>query len=318
MTLTQLGYIIAVDKFKNFGQAAESCHVTQPTLSMQIQKLEDQIGVQIFDRSHQPIRTTKVGEALVAQARIILSEAQRFSDIINDDRGEVKGEVTIGVIPTLSPYLVPLFLKKFSQKFPALTIHLEELQTHQILERFKSNSIDIALLVTPVETENLVTVPIFYEPFLVYTSEKNPLIQKTKVTQADLNVQDLWMLTEGHCFRDQTLAVCKSKKKSSEEKRNIRFESGSLETLKRMVDQENGFTLLPYLAAQDISQTKKIKEFSNPVPTREVSLIHSTFYKRDALKNELIQIIQKSLPKEIPHTQSKNTQVVDLPIGKLS
>lgn len=317
MTLTQLSYIVAVEKFKNFGQAAESCGVTQPTLSMQIQKLEEQVGVQIFDRSQQPIRTTKIGELLVNQARVILNESQRFSDIINDDKGEVKGEVTIGVIPTLAPYLIPLFLKKFSQKFPSLTIQIEELQTNQILERFKSNTLDVGLLVTPLEMENMVTTPIFYEPFLVYTSDKNPLIHKAKITQNDLNVQDLWMLTEGHCFRDQTLAVCKNKKKSSEEKRNIRFESGSLETLKKMVDQENGFTLLPYLAAQDVAQTKKIKEFTSPVPTREVSLIHSVYYKRDALKNELIQIIQKNLPKEIPHTQNKNTQVVDLPIGKI-
>ena len=317
MTLTQLSYIVAVEKFKNFGQAAESCRVTQPTLSMQIQKLEEQIGVQIFDRSHQPIRSTKIGEALVNQARVILNESQRFTDIVNDDKGEVKGEVSIGVIPTLAPYLIPLFLKKFSQKFPSLTIQIEELQTHQILERFKANSLDVGLLVTPLETENLVTTPIFYEPFLVYTSDKNPLIQKAKIAQTDLNVQDLWMLTEGHCFRDQTLAVCKSKKKSSEEKRNIRFESGSLETLKKMVDQENGFTLLPYLAAQDVAQTKKVKEFVSPVPTREVSLIHSVYYKRDALKNELIQIIQKSLPKEIPHTPNKNTQLIDLPIGKI-
>ena len=317
MTLTQLSYIVAVDKFKNFGQAAESCRVTQPTLSMQIQKLEEQIGVQIFDRSQQPVRTTKIGELLISQARVILNESQRFSDIINDDKGEVKGEVSIGVIPTLAPYLIPLLLKKFSQKFPSLTIQIEELQTQQILERFKNNTLDVGLLVTPLEMENIVTTPIFYEPFLVYTSDKNALMQKSKITQNDLNVQDLWMLTEGHCFRDQTLAVCKNKKKSSEEKRNIKFESGSLETLKKMVDQENGFTLLPYLAAQDVAQTKKIKEFASPVPTREVSLIHSVYYKRDALKNELIQIIQKNLPKEIPHTQNKNTQVVDLPIGKI-
>lgn len=317
MTLTQLSYIVAVEKFKNFGQAAESCRVTQPTLSMQIQKLEEQIGVQIFDRSQQPARMTKIGELLVHQARVILNESQRFTDIINDDKGEVKGEVIIGVIPTLAPYLIPLFLKKFSQKFPSLSIQIEELQTHHILERFKNNTIDVGLLVTPLDMENIVSTPIFYEPFLVYTSDKNALIHKSKITQNDLNVQDLWMLTEGHCFRDQTLAVCKSKKKSSEEKRNIKFESGSLETLKKMVDQENGFTLLPYLAAQDVAQTKKIKEFVTPVPSREVSLIHSVYYKRDALKNELIQIIQKNLPKEIPHTQNKNTQVVDLPIGKI-
>lgn len=317
MTLTQLSYIVAVDKFKNFGQAAESCQVTQPTLSMQIQKLEDEVGILFFDRSSQPVKTTKAGQALVAQARIILNESQKFMDLVGEDKGEVKGEVTLGVIPTLAPYLLPLFLKKFSDQHPFLKINVEEIQTHEILDRLKSNTLDIAILVTPIDEDKIESHPLFYEPFLVYTSDKNPLFLKSKVQQSDLSSNDLWMLTEGHCFRDQTLAVCKSKKRNSEEKRNIKFESGSLETLRRMVDQENGFTLLPQLAALEIMNSKKIKEFQNPVPTREVSLIHTQFFKRDALKDSLIEAIKKSIPKNIPQLPSKNAQIIDLPIGKL-
>ncbi len=316
MTLTQLSYVVAVDKFKNFGHAADSCGVTQPTLSMQIQKLEDELGMLFFDRSHQPIQTTKMGQILISQARIILNESQKFSDLAQEDQGQVKGEVSIAIIPTLAPYLLPLFLKKFSEKHPALQINVEELQTHQILERLQNNSLDIAVLVTPIENAQLVSTPLFYEPFLVYTSEKNNLYHKLKISQTELSQNDMWMLSEGHCFRDQTLAVCKSKKKSADEQRNIKFESGSIETLRRMVDQENGFTLIPYLASIDMVNSKKIKEFSNPVPTREVSLIHSVFFKRDALKNSLVEVIQKNLPKEIPHLQTKNTQVIDLPFGK--
>jgi LysR family hydrogen peroxide-inducible transcriptional activator len=317
MTLTQLSYIVAVDKFKNFGHAAESCKITQPTLSMQIQKLEDELGLLLFDRSSQPIKTTKMGSILIAQARVILNESQKFNDLVQEDKGEVKGEVSIAIIPTLAPYLLPLFIKKFSHKHPALQINVEELQTHQILERLKNNSLDAGILVTPIEDEKLVSTPLFYEPFLIYTSDKNSLYQKSKVSQSELSANDMWMLTEGHCFRDQTLAVCKSKKKSADERKNIKFESGSLETLRRMVDQEDGFTLIPYLASMEISNSKKIKEFSNPIPTREVSLIHSSFFKRDALKNSLIETIQKSLPKEIPHLQTKNSQVIDLPLGKM-
>jgi LysR family transcriptional regulator, hydrogen peroxide-inducible genes activator len=316
MTLTQLSYIVALDKFKNFGHAADSCKITQPTLSMQIQKLEDELGLILFDRSSQPIKPTKMGQILISQARVILNESQKFSDLVQEDKGEVKGEVTLGVIPTLAPYLLPLFLKKFSEKHPALQINIEELQTHQILDRLKNNTLDIAILVTPIDDEKLLSTPLFYEPFLIYTSEKNNLYSKNKISQTELSQNEMWMLTEGHCFRDQTLAVCKSKKKSADEKKNIKFESGSLETLRRMVDLENGFTLIPYLAALDFSNTKKIKEFANPVPTREVSLIHSTFFKRDALKNSLVEVIQKSLPKEIPHLQTKNLQVIDLPFGK--
>ncbi len=315
MTLTQLTYIVAVDKYKNFGQAAESCSITQPTLSMQIQKLEEELGVQIFDRSHQPVKTTKIGAALVTQARVILTESQHFHEIIQDNNGEVKGEVTVGVIPTLAPYLLPLFLKKFSVKHPSLQIHVEELQTEQILERLKASSLDVGLLVTPIEDPNLESAPIFYEPFMVYASEKSPLYGKAKVSQTDLNSNELWLLSEGHCFRDQSLTICRNRKRTTDINRNIKLESGSLETLRRMVDQETGFTLLPFLAAQDVDNKKQLKEFSAPVPTREVSLIYNAHFKREAFKESLIETIQKALPKELHITPAKNTQVIDLPIG---
>ena len=316
MTLTQLSYVIAVDKHKNFGQAAQECGVTQPTLSMQIQKLEEELNVALFDRSHQPVQTTKIGKTLIAQARMVMNESQKFLDLAYEDQGKVSGEVSLGIIPTLAPYLLPIFLKKFSQKHPQLQINIEEIQTHEILARLKNNSLDIAILVTPIEDEKLVSTPLFYEPFLVYTSEKSPLYGKSKISQAELSANDMWMLTEGHCFREQTLAVCKNRKKTSDDQRNIKFESGSLETLRRMVDQENGFTLLPFLAADEIGSSKKIKEFSNPIPTREVSLIHSPFFRRDTLKNSLIETIQRNLPKDIALTSMKNTQVIDLPIGR--
>ncbi len=315
MTLTQLSYVVAVDKYKNFGQAAESCSITQPTLSMQIQKLEEELGVQIFDRSHQPVKTTKIGAALVIQARVILTESQHFHEIIQDSNGEVKGEVTIGVIPTLAPYLLPLFLKKFSVKHPNLQIHVEELQTEQIIERLKASSLDVGLLVTPIEDVHLESVPLFYEPFMVYASEKSALMSKAKVQQTDLNSNDLWLLTEGHCFRDQSLTICRNRKKTTDINRNIKLESGSLETLRRMVDQETGFTLLPYLAAQDVDNKKQLKEFASPIPTREVSLIYNVHFKRNAFKESLIETIQKTLPKEIHVTPAKNTQIVDLPMG---
>lgn len=316
MTLTQLSYIVAVDKYKNFGLAAESCGVTQPTLSMQVQKLEEQLEVILFDRSQQPIKTTKIGEKIIIQARVVLNESQKIQDIVHDDKGEAKGEIDIGIIPTLAPYLLPLFIKKFSQKNSLLQIKIHELQTHEILNRLENNTLDIGLLVTPIENEKLIKTPLFYEPFLVYTSDKHLISQKSKIQQSDLNSNDLWLLTEGHCFRDQTLAVCKSRKKTADDKRNVRFESGSLETLKSMVDEEDGFTLLPYLAAHSFINSKKIKEFVSPVPTREVSLVHTEYFKRDVVKNSIIEIIQKSLPKEISHGLNKNSQIVDLPLGK--
>lgn len=318
MTLVQLSYIVALDKFKNFGQAAEDCGVTQPTLSMQVQKLEEDLGIILFDRTQQPVKTTKLGEELISQAKVILSEAQKFQAMVKDDKNEIKGEFHLAIIPTLAPYLLPLFIKKFREQFKDLQISIYEMQTHEIIENLKNNKIDMGLLVTPIEDEKLKTYPLFYEPFTAYVSDKSSLIRAVKVSQTDLNSNELWLLSEGHCFRDQTLALCKNRKKMSDESKNIRFESGSLETLKKMVDEEGGVTLMPYLATLDLPQNKHIKEFSNPVPTREVSLICSHFFRRTKLVKELTKSIQSVLPKSISVIPTKNSQVVSLPIGKPS
>lgn len=316
MTLVQLSYIVALDQHKNFGMAAEKCGVTQPTLSMQIQKLEDDLGVLLFDRSHIPVKTTKIGERLIKQAKVVLDEAQKFESLVKEDKEEIKGQLNLAVIPTLAPYLVPLFITKFHEKYPGLDISIFEMQTHEILEQIKNNKIDIGILVTPIEDDKLESLPLFYEPFLAYVSEKSALLKSAKVQTSDLNASDIWLLSEGHCFRDQTLAVCKSRKKASDEGKHLRFESGSLETLRKMVDEEGGFTLMPYLATRDLGNTKKLKEFQNPVPTREVSLIFSKFYRRDQLKQALVENIKSSLPKGLSMVQTKNTQVIDLPMGR--
>lgn len=315
MTLTQLGYIVAVDKYKNFGQAAQSCHVTQPTLSMQIHKLEEDIGLILFDRTEQPIKTTKAGEKLIQQAKVILREAGKFDEIVIENKDETRGEIRIGVIPTLAPYLVPLFIKDFIKQNPKLRIVIEELQTSQILEKMDDGELDLGLLVTPIEHAGLKTEALFYEPFLAYVSEKSPLNKQSKIEQKDLNSNELWLLTDGHCFREQSLLLCKNRKKTSDQNKNLLFESGSLETLKRMIDQESGFTLLPYLATVDIKNSKRLKEFMQPVPSREVSLIYSQYFRKDKIKNSLIEIIQGLLPEGIIRLANKKIQVIDLPSG---
>ncbi len=315
MTLTQLGYIVAVDKFKNFGQAATSCHVTQPTLSMQIQKLEDEIGLLLFDRSEQPIKTTKAGEHLIQQAKVVLREASKFDELVIEEKDETRGEIRLGVIPTLAPYLIPLFIKDFIKQNPNLRIVIEELQTSQILQKLDDSELDLALLVTPIDHAGLKSEPLFYEPFYAYVSEKSPLNKLAKVDQKDLNSSDLWLLTDGHCFREQSLLLCKNRKKTSDLNKNLLFESGSLETLKRMIDQESGFTLLPYLATTDMKVSKRLKEFSTPVPSREVSLIYSQFFRKEKIKNNLIDTIQKHLPEGIIRLANKKTSVIDLPSG---
>ncbi|MBY0554481.1 LysR family transcriptional regulator [bacterium] len=316
MTLTQLNYVIAIDKYKNFGVAAQHCNVTQPTLSMQIQKLEDELGVILFDRAEQPIKATKIGETLIKQAKIILRESQKFTDIVSEEKDEAVGELKIGVIPTLAPYLMPLFLKDFMKSNPAMKVVVEELQTTQILQKLDDSELDIGLLVTPIDHEGLHSEPVFYEPFMAYVSDKSSLAKASKVDQKDLNSNDLWLLTDGHCFREQSLLICKNRKKTSDQNKNLLFESGSLETLKKMIDQENGFTLLPYLATMDIQNSKKLKEFNQLVPTREVSVIYNQYFRKNKIKESLIKTIQNNLPKEVSISTNKKTQIIDLPMGK--
>jgi LysR family hydrogen peroxide-inducible transcriptional activator len=316
MTIVQLSYIVAVDKYKNFGVAAQHCHITQPTLSMQIQKLEDEMGVILFDRAEQPIKTTKIGVNLIKQAKVILREVQSFNDMVSEEKDEARGEIRIGVIPTIAPYLMPLFLRDFMKTNPELKVVVEELQTIQILQKLEEGKLDLGLLVTPIEKDGLKTEPLFYEPFLAYVSEKSPLAKNNKVDQKDLNSSDLWLLTDGHCFREQSLLICKKRKKNSDQNKHLLFESASLETLKRLIDQENGFTLLPYLATLDIKNSKKLKEFSSPVPAREVSLIYNSYFRKNKIKESLVKSIQEHLPEGLNTKITKQVEVVDLPIGK--
>ena len=316
MTIVQLSYIVAVDKFKNFGVAAQSCSVTQPTLSMQIQKLEEELQVLLFDRTEQPIKTTKIGINLIKQAKIILKETQGFLDMVSEEKNEAKGELRIGVIPTIAPYLMPLFLKDFMASNPLLKVVVEELQTSQVVQKLDEGHLDLGILVTPIEKDNLKSEPLFYEPFLAYVSDKSPLSKNTKVDQKDLSSSDLWMLTDGHCFREQSLLICKNRKKNSDQNKNLLFESASLETLKKMIDQDTGFTLLPFLATTDVRNSRQLKEFVAPVPTREVSLIYNSYFRKNKIKESLIQAIQNNLPKELSSTASKKIQIIDLPSGR--
>lgn len=318
MTLTQLTYIVAVDKYRNFVLAAQNCQVTQPTLSMQIQKLEDVIGFQIFDRSEHPIKVTKMGNQLIEQAKIILNEAKKFNDIVAEAKDETRGELRLGVIPTLAPYLVPRFIKEFSERNPHLKIVIEELQTLDLLKKLSQEDLDIGLLVSPIDFSGITVQPLFYEPFLVYVSDNSPLMKQAKIDQKDLNSNELWLLSEGHCFREQSLLLCKNRKKTSDVNKNLLFESGSLETLKKMVDQENGFTLLPYLAAQDIKNSKRLKEFSGVTPTREVSLVYPATFRREKVKGSLVECIVQGIPREVAKSQSRSVQIIDLPMGKNS
>ena len=297
ITLTQLEYIVAIDEYRHFATAAEKCFVTQPTLSMQIKKLEDELGVIIFDRSRQPVVPTDLGAKLIEQARMTLSATQRIKEIIQEEQQEVEGTLKIGIIPTLAHYLLPVFIGPYIRKYPAVKVEVEELVSEEIIRRLKRDMLDVGLFVTPYHDEKIVERPVFYEEMLVYAHPDSELLKKKEVGHEDIVTSDIWMLGNGHCFRNQVVNLCEM---SASQHKNLpfEFESNSLETLMRIVDVEGGFTLIPELALQYMSPEKKkqVRSIANTKPLREVSVIYSRHFTKQRLITLLCDEIKSVVP----------------------
>ena len=297
ITLTQLEYIVAIDEYRHFATAAEKCFVTQPTLSMQIKKLEDELGVIIFDRSRQPVVPTDLGAKLIEQARMTLSATQRIKEIIQEEQQEVEGPLKSGIIPTLAPYLLPVFIGPYIRKYPAVKVEVEELVSEEIIRRLKRDMLDVCLFVTPYQDEKIVERPVFYEEMLVYAHPDSELLKKKEVGHEDIVTSDIWMLGNGHCFRNQVVNLCEM---SASQHKNLpfEFESNSLETLMRIVDVEGGFTLIPELALQYMSPEKKkqVRSIANTKPLREVSVIYSRHFTKQRLITLLCDEIKSVVP----------------------
>jgi LysR family hydrogen peroxide-inducible transcriptional activator len=297
MNFQQLEYIVAVDNHRHFGKAAEQSFVTQPTLSMMIQKLEKELDIKIFDRSKQPIVPTEAGEAMIKQAKIVLQESKRMKEMINGFKGELKGELKLGIIPTVAPYLLPLFLNKFLKKYPLLKIKITELTTAQIIEKLKNHLLDAAILATPLNNASLNEQPLYYEQFVVYASNNEKLMKKKYLLQSDIDTNHLWLLEEGHCMRAQILSLCELRRKELETS-NLEYEAGSIETLKKMVDMNNGITILPELAVEELtaSDKKHVRFFKPPVPVREISIVTYHHF----IKQRIVDILRDEITKAIP------------------
>ncbi|MBL7859337.1 MAG: LysR family transcriptional regulator [Cyclobacteriaceae bacterium] len=291
MNLQQLEYIVALDIHRNHAKAAEHCHVTQPTLSMMVKKLEDELAVKIFEKS-QPLKPTKAGEIIVNRARSILQEVKNIKEFIRDEKESIEGEFRLGVIPTLAPYLLPRFLNEFLENHPGTSFTVMELQTEEIIRLLKTNRLDVGILVTPLDDKEIREVPVFYEPILVYTSEGLKYFQQEKISLKSLTQENLLLLEEGHCFRGQVMNLCSTKGKKTHHQLN--YQSGSFETLKAMVDNNYGYTLIPELAVN--AKNKHVKHFIAPEPVREVSLaVHHGFVK-EMLLIKLREAILKAIP----------------------
>ena len=289
MTITQLLYVLAVAEHKNFTKAAQNCHVTQPTLSMQVQKLEEELNVQIFDRTKKPIELTNVGKKIVNQAKNIIAEADRIADIVDQEKGFIGGEFKLGIIPTVMPTLLPMFLKTYVKRYPKVKLKIEELTTDEIINRLEDGNLDGAIAASPLNVDNIKERVLYYEPFVGYISPNHRLKIKTEIDTSDLDINDILILEDGHCFRQGVINLCKIKKE--QELDNFQLESGSIEMLVKLVNEGMGMTLLPYLNTLDLKDNEKenLRFFVNPSPAREVSLL----YNKNELKIQIIDSIQQ-------------------------
>lgn len=311
ITIIQIQYALAVYEYKHFGRAANYCSISQPTLSMQLQKLEEEIGVILFDRSKKPVLTTIEGERIIKQFLSIMREFKKLEQITQDSENNVSGEFTLGVIPTISSYLLPYFLSSFSKQYPLVNLNIRELETNQIIKELSKDKIDAGLLATPLGEKDLIERVLFYERFFLY-SQKNKLIKNnSNIKYSDIKPNDLLLLKEGHCFRNQVINLCSL---GTNIKRNFRFESGNLQTLIKLVEQGEGITFIPELALKDLKENKLCEVFNlpNPVPAREISLV----YSRSFYKEKIIEALEKNIINNLPSTlktfKKSDVKVIDI------
>lgn len=310
MTIQQLEYIVAVDECRHFVKAATKCFVTQPTLSMMIHKLEEEWGIKVFDRSKQPIIPTKEGEEIIKLAKGVLLRARFIKEYIDGLKGELKGEIQLGIIPTLAPYLVPLFLTEFIRQLPLLKISIKEMSTPQIITSLDNGTIDIGILASPVNESGITEYPLFYEEFFVYASVHEKLPKKKYILPKEIKTDKLWLLEKGHCFRNQVFNLCQLKKQKAA---SFKYEAGSIETLINLVDHNKGITLIPKLAEMNLktSQRKNVREFSNPKPAREISIVVKNNFIRKKIIDHLTNTIIKCLPNDMLNKKNKKIATID-------
>lgn len=297
MTIIQLEYIVALDTYRSFVTAAEKCFVTQPSLSMQVHKLEEELNVKIFDRTRMPVAPTQIGKLIIEQARVILQEHSRIDEIISNFKNEVKGNLRIGIIPTLAPYILPPLVTRFARHYPKVKLEIWEYTTEIIVDFLKKDQLDCGLFATPLGDKQLDEHPLFYESFVVYASPSHDLYKKKVLAEKDLPATDIWVLNEGHCMRNQVLNIC-SRKNHARASKNLEYNTGSVETLKRLVQCNSGWTILNELSIRDMTedQLELVRFFKNPEPVREISLVTNKHF----IKQGLADVLQKEIGKIIP------------------
>ncbi|MBN2669548.1 MAG: hydrogen peroxide-inducible genes activator [Bacteroidales bacterium] len=306
MNLQQLEYLVAIDEERHFVRASERCYVTQATLSAMIKKLEEEWACIIFDRSKQPVEPTAIGKDIIKQARVILSEVNHLKALVHEETQTVSGIIKLGIIPTMAPYVLPIFLSGFLNQNKNIQLHIKELTTDEIVAAIEQDKIDIGILATPLSLPNIVEYPVFYEEFVLYAAIDHPILEHRMVSESDIPPGDLWILEEGHCLRSQVINFCNIKHKDSVQSR-LEFEAGSIETLINLVDTNGGCTILPELSIRHFSEDKmdQIRFFTNPQPVREVSLVTSKTWYKSAITKAIKDSIILQIPPKMLNNANK-------------
>lgn len=298
MNLQQLEYILAVDEFRHFAKAAEHCNVTQPTLSAMIQKLEDELNAKLFDRAVQPVEPTLTGRKVIEQAKIALRQTNLIKDIVKEEARSLSGVFRLGVLPTIAPYLLPRFFPDMMEEYPSLDIRVAEMKTQECLKALQAGELEAVLIAGTAEGEHFHSIPLYYESFLGYVSKHNALFKKEMIRSSEVSGEQLWLLDEGHCFRDQLMRFCQLE---SAQSCQLAYRLGSMETFMRMVESGKGITFIPELAVLQLHEEQKrlVRPFAMPRPTRRIYLVTRTDFIRHALLNMLIEKIKSCVPKEM-------------------
>ena len=318
MTITQLEYVVAVATYKSFVAAAEKCFVTQPTLSMQIQKLEDELNIKLFDRNKHPIAITAMGETIVAQARIILAECEKINELIQNQQTTISGTFRIAVIPTIAPYILPSLLQEYSAAYPDVVLQVQELETDHIIKALRNNEIDAGLLSTPLNQNGIKEYPLFSEPLVAYFAEGEPALKKRMVSASDIALDRIWLLNEGHCLRNQILDLCSDHVEKLQGQRPYRYDSSNVETLRKMVDKNKGLTVLPEFATFEFGEDKmeRVRYFEDPEPVREISMVTSDHFVKQTLLQSVMDTVLKLVPEKM-RVQKTNRKVLRIQSAKL-
>lgn len=306
MNIQQLEYIVAVDRLKHFARAASACNVTQPTLSMMIQKLEEELNVEIFDRGKSPVSTTNIGEVIINQAKVVLYNVAQLKELATVNRTSISGSLRLAIIPTVAPYLLPKLFTQLKEHLPELKCRVAEMRTDTIIEKLKNAEVDLAILSTPLEIPTLLEIPVYYERFFAYISPEDELYSKSEISGEDLTMERMWVLEEGHCFRAQMLNICHKEILTKQQ-----YEAGSIQNLVKVVDLNGGYTLIPELHEENLSEEQKvnIRRFAGDEPRREISLVFRQDFVRERLLNELVDCIKNIIPEDMMDTRLSKFRV---------